>query len=203
MRQWTQPGFASRNLESGPARRRHRTARVRRPGGRPRDLRGNRHHLRGHRPIRDLLRPSPSDPLHGNDEVRREFSIVLTGRPVSGHPTTSTESHEVRWVPPGNLFSYPMDQSMRRRIDDYLSGTGTPIISQQARPCGRISLAPGRPRTCSRCSKNPLDLSPFTESNRRPSPYHRTCQPSAELHRFRDDGLSRHVFAYVERSGPR
>ena len=64
-----------------------------------------------------------------NDEIRREFSIVLTGRPVSGQPTTSTESREVRWVPPGDLSSYTMDQSMRRRIDDYVSGTGPPVIA--------------------------------------------------------------------------
>jgi ADP-ribose pyrophosphatase YjhB (NUDIX family) len=42
-----------------------------------------------------------SDPRHvihftSNDEVRREFSVVLTARPVSGEPTPSTESSEVR-----------------------------------------------------------------------------------------------------------
>ncbi len=47
-----------------------------------------------------------SDPKHiilytSNGEARQEFSIVLTARPIGGHPTPSAESTEVRWVPPG------------------------------------------------------------------------------------------------------
>ncbi len=75
-----------------------------------------------------------SDPRHvihytSNDEVRREFSIVLTARPVSGQPTPSEESREVRWVHPPDLASYTMDRSMRKRIDDYLRHTRTPVIA--------------------------------------------------------------------------
>jgi 8-oxo-dGTP pyrophosphatase MutT (NUDIX family) len=75
-----------------------------------------------------------SDPRHvihytSNDEVRREFSIVLTARPVAGQPTPSAESREVRWVPPPDLAGYMMDRSMRKRVDDYLRGTGTPVIA--------------------------------------------------------------------------
>jgi 8-oxo-dGTP pyrophosphatase MutT (NUDIX family) len=75
-----------------------------------------------------------SDPGHvihftSNDEVRREFSIVLTARPVSGDPTPSTESSEVRWVAPGDLAGYTMGGAMRKRVDDYLKGTGTPVIA--------------------------------------------------------------------------
>jgi 8-oxo-dGTP pyrophosphatase MutT (NUDIX family) len=75
-----------------------------------------------------------SDPRHvihftSNDEVRREFSVVLTARPVGGEPATSPESREVRWVQPADLAAYTMDRSMRRRIDDYLSRAGTPIIA--------------------------------------------------------------------------
>jgi ADP-ribose pyrophosphatase YjhB (NUDIX family) len=75
-----------------------------------------------------------SDPKHvihytSNDEVRREFSIVLTARPVSGQPTTSAESSEVRWVQPHDLDGYPMDRSMRRRVDDYLGCEGPPVIA--------------------------------------------------------------------------
>jgi ADP-ribose pyrophosphatase YjhB (NUDIX family) len=60
-----------------------------------------------------------SDPRHrilytSNGEVRQEFSIVLTARPVSGTPTPSDESKEVRWVPASDLPSYTMDRSMRR-----------------------------------------------------------------------------------------
>jgi 8-oxo-dGTP pyrophosphatase MutT (NUDIX family) len=75
-----------------------------------------------------------SDPRHvihytSNDEVRREFSIVLTAGPVGGEPTPSEESREVRWVHPSDLASYTMDRSMRRRVDDYLRGPGTPVIA--------------------------------------------------------------------------
>jgi 8-oxo-dGTP pyrophosphatase MutT (NUDIX family) len=75
-----------------------------------------------------------SDPGHvihytSNDEVRREFSIVLTARPVAGQPTPSAESREVRWVQAADLASYAMDRSMRKRVDDYLDGTGAPVIA--------------------------------------------------------------------------
>ncbi|HEY7279516.1 MAG TPA: NUDIX domain-containing protein [Trebonia sp.] len=75
-----------------------------------------------------------SDPRHvihytSNDEVRREFSIVLTARPVAGQPTPSAESREVRWVRPADLAAYTMDRAMRRRIDDYLSRADTPVIA--------------------------------------------------------------------------
>ena len=70
-----------------------------------------------------------SDPGHvirftSNDEVRREFSVVLTARPVGGEPTPSSESSEVRWVPPGDLGGYTMGRAMRKRVDDYLRGSG-------------------------------------------------------------------------------
>ena len=69
-----------------------------------------------------------SDPQHvihftSNDEVRREFSIVLTARPVGGEPTLSTESSDIRWVAPADLADYTMGSAMRKRVDDYLNGT--------------------------------------------------------------------------------
>ena len=75
-----------------------------------------------------------SDPRHvihftSNDEVRREFSVVLTARPVAGEPTRSAESSEVRWVAPKDLDGYTMGRAMRKRIDDYLHGTGAPVIA--------------------------------------------------------------------------
>ena len=75
-----------------------------------------------------------SDPRHvihytSNDEVRREFSIVLTARPVDGQPTPSEESREVRWVRPADLAGYAMDRSMRKRVEDFLDGTSTPVIA--------------------------------------------------------------------------
>ncbi|HET6187110.1 MAG TPA: NUDIX domain-containing protein [Trebonia sp.] len=75
-----------------------------------------------------------SDPGHvihftSNDEVRREFSIVLTACPAGGEPTPSSESSEVRWVAPVDLAGYTMGGAMRKRVDDYLKGTGTPVIA--------------------------------------------------------------------------
>jgi ADP-ribose pyrophosphatase YjhB (NUDIX family) len=75
-----------------------------------------------------------SDPGHvihytSNDEVRREFSIVLTARPVSGDLTPSAESREVRWVHPGEMGSYAMDESMRKRVSNYLEHPGPPVIA--------------------------------------------------------------------------
>jgi ADP-ribose pyrophosphatase YjhB (NUDIX family) len=74
-----------------------------------------------------------SDPKHvllytSNGEVRQEFSIVLTGRPVGGEPTPSDESTEVRWVAPTDAQTLTMDRSMRLRINDYLSGNVSPTI---------------------------------------------------------------------------
>lgn len=74
-----------------------------------------------------------TDPKHvihytSNDEVRQEFSIVLTGRPVFGEPTPSSESSEVHWVLPGDVGRLQMDRSMRTRLDDYLNGDGTPHL---------------------------------------------------------------------------
>jgi len=66
-----------------------------------------------------------TDPGHiilytSNGEARQEFSIVLRARAVSGHPTPSDESTEVRWVPPAEAESYTMDRSMRLRIRHYM-----------------------------------------------------------------------------------
>ncbi|MFG1961484.1 NUDIX hydrolase [Nonomuraea sp. NPDC049028] len=74
-----------------------------------------------------------TDPGHvilytSNGEARQEFSIVLTGRAISGSPTPSTESREVQWVPRDEVASLPMAASMRMRIEHYLSGVGLPYI---------------------------------------------------------------------------
>lgn len=74
-----------------------------------------------------------SDPKHvilytSNGEVRQEFSIVLTARPLSGQPTPSSETSEVRWVPVTEVRDYTMDRSMRLRINDYLERTESPVV---------------------------------------------------------------------------
>jgi ADP-ribose pyrophosphatase YjhB (NUDIX family) len=75
-----------------------------------------------------------SDPKHvilytSNGEVRQEFSIVLTARPVAGRPTPSSESSEVHWVPASAISGYTMDRSMRLRIDDYLDRKESPVVT--------------------------------------------------------------------------
>jgi 8-oxo-dGTP pyrophosphatase MutT (NUDIX family) len=74
-----------------------------------------------------------SDPRHvilytSNGEVRQEFSIVLTGRPLAGKPTPSNESSEVRWVPVAEVAGYTMDRSMRIRINDFLTPGKSPVV---------------------------------------------------------------------------
>lgn len=74
-----------------------------------------------------------SDPKHvihytSNDEVRQEFSIVLAGRPIGGHPTPSDESREVQWITSEDIGSLQMDPSMRLRINHYLERRRTPIV---------------------------------------------------------------------------
>jgi ADP-ribose pyrophosphatase YjhB (NUDIX family) len=74
-----------------------------------------------------------SDPKHvilytSNGEARQEFSIVLTARPLSGQPTPSSESSEVRWVSASEVLDYTMDRSMRMRINDYLARKESPVI---------------------------------------------------------------------------
>ena len=67
-----------------------------------------------------------TDPRHvilytSNNEVRQEFSIVFTAKPVGGAPTPSQESTEVRWVTPTDIGGLPMDRSMRMRVEQYLT----------------------------------------------------------------------------------
>lgn len=53
-------------------------------------------------------------------EVRQEFAIVLTARPVGGQLRTSSESSQVVWVDPDSLDLYPMHPRTRLRIDHFL-----------------------------------------------------------------------------------
>jgi 8-oxo-dGTP pyrophosphatase MutT (NUDIX family) len=74
-----------------------------------------------------------SDPGHiirytSNEEVRQEFAIVLTGRPVSGQPTPSSESREVYWVPLDATESLSMDRSTRLRLNHYAERRDHPVV---------------------------------------------------------------------------
>ncbi|NDU75686.1 NUDIX domain-containing protein [Actinomadura sp. DSM 109109] len=75
-----------------------------------------------------------SDPKHvihytSNDEVRQEFSIMVTGRSTGGRLASSDESEEVRWIALNAVALLRLDRSMRLRIDDYLSPKDKPIIA--------------------------------------------------------------------------
>src|SRR5690554_5162436 len=74
-----------------------------------------------------------TDPGHvilytSDNEVRQEFSVVFTARPVSGKPTPSAESRQVHWVSPQRIPDLRIDRSMRIRIEHYLHGSGTPHL---------------------------------------------------------------------------
>jgi ADP-ribose pyrophosphatase YjhB (NUDIX family) len=74
-----------------------------------------------------------SDPKHvilytSDGEVRQEFSIVLTARPVGGHPTPSSETSDVRWVRVSELGNYGMDRSMRMRVSHFQERGNGPYI---------------------------------------------------------------------------
>jgi ADP-ribose pyrophosphatase YjhB (NUDIX family) len=63
-----------------------------------------------------------------NGEVRQEFSVVFTARPLAGEPTPSDESSEVLWVVPADVARYPMHPSMRKRLDHYVDQLAEPYI---------------------------------------------------------------------------
>ena len=74
-----------------------------------------------------------TDPRHvilytSDGEVRQEFSVVYTARPLSGEPTPSSESREVKWVDPAAIEALTMDRSMWKRIERYLAGNETPHL---------------------------------------------------------------------------
>ncbi|WP_043266106.1 NUDIX domain-containing protein [Streptomyces sp. CT34] len=62
-----------------------------------------------------------TDPDHviayDDGEVRQQFSICFHARPLSGSLRTSSESKEVRWVPPADLDELNIHPSMRLRIE--------------------------------------------------------------------------------------
>ncbi|MEV6929665.1 NUDIX domain-containing protein [Dactylosporangium sp. NPDC051485] len=65
---------------------------------------------------------------YDDGEVRQQFSICFTARPVSGAPRTSSESREVKWVKPEQLDDLDILPAMRLRIDHALAGLPQPYI---------------------------------------------------------------------------
>ncbi|MBL7255949.1 NUDIX domain-containing protein [Paractinoplanes lichenicola] len=67
-----------------------------------------------------------TDPRHvilytSNGEVRQEFSVVFAARAIGGTLSTSSETTDVRWVPTSEIDSLPMDRSMRKRLDHFMT----------------------------------------------------------------------------------
>ena len=63
-----------------------------------------------------------------NGEVRQEFSVLFTARPIGGTPATSSESSEVVWMPTAEVDRLTMHPTMRQRIGHYLEGRTAPYI---------------------------------------------------------------------------
>jgi 8-oxo-dGTP pyrophosphatase MutT (NUDIX family) len=63
-----------------------------------------------------------------NDEVRQEFSIVFTARPVSGQLTPSRESAEPQWISAETISDLVMHPSMRQRVQHYLDERLQPYL---------------------------------------------------------------------------
>jgi hypothetical protein len=54
---------------------------------------------------------------------------VLTARATGGEPTPSSETSQVRWVPPAELAGYDMDRAMRLRVQHFSERRTQPFIS--------------------------------------------------------------------------
>ena len=63
-----------------------------------------------------------------NGEVRQEFSIVFTARPVGGTLQPSSESSEPQWISSAAAADLQMHPSMRQRIQHYLDGRREPYL---------------------------------------------------------------------------
>jgi len=72
-----------------------------------------------------------TDPRHviayQDGEVRQEFVVVFSARPVGGELAVSPESTEVGWFDPGEVDGLQMHESVRLRIRHWLAG-GAPHI---------------------------------------------------------------------------
>lgn len=67
-----------------------------------------------------------SNPRHivayTDGEVRQEYEVTLLARPLSGTPTENDEASAVGWFAPELLADLDIHESMRRQIEDYLTG---------------------------------------------------------------------------------
>ena len=65
---------------------------------------------------------------YSDGEVRQQFSICFRAEYISGEPTTSDESSEVRWVRQEELDTLDIHPSMRLRIDHGFEHRAKPYI---------------------------------------------------------------------------
>lgn len=67
-----------------------------------------------------------SDPAHivaySDGEVRQEYEVTLLAEPVGGTPAANDEASDVGWFAPPAIVALDVHPTMRRQIDDYLSG---------------------------------------------------------------------------------
>ncbi|MFY1689456.1 NUDIX domain-containing protein [Plantactinospora sp. WMMB782] len=72
-----------------------------------------------------------TDPRHviayADGEVRQEFVVAFTARPVGGNLAVSAESTEVAWFDPAAVVDLRMHESVRLRIGHWLDGGGPHI----------------------------------------------------------------------------
>lgn len=66
-----------------------------------------------------------TDPAHrieytSNGEVRQEFAVVFSAKPIGGSATTSDEAKQAAWVAPDDIDSLSMHPSMKLRIQHHL-----------------------------------------------------------------------------------
>ncbi len=74
-----------------------------------------------------------TDPNHrieytSDGEVRQEFSVVFTARPIAGEPTTNIEASKVEWFNADQLPDLRIHETMRKRIQHYINGDGKPHL---------------------------------------------------------------------------
>jgi ADP-ribose pyrophosphatase YjhB (NUDIX family) len=73
-----------------------------------------------------------SNPHHvvayADGEVRQQFSVCFSCRPVGGEPRPSEETSEVEFFTPESLDGLEIHPSIRLRIDHFLEGRSEPYI---------------------------------------------------------------------------
>ncbi len=73
-----------------------------------------------------------SNPRHvieyADGEVRQQFSLCFAARPVSGTPTTSSETREVRYLAVAEQSGLDIHPSIQLRIDHFLEGRAAPYL---------------------------------------------------------------------------